>query len=78
MDKSVFSKMFEMSRHVDHLWSSGQSSWLQIQKFGFDSRRSVWKEEPLSLANTIEELHERKISGYGLENLDYGRRDPLC
>jgi hypothetical protein len=30
----------------------------------------------LSLVNTIEELLERKSSGSGLENLDYGRRDP--
>jgi hypothetical protein len=29
----------------------------------------------LSLVNTIEELLERKSSGSGLENRDYGRRD---
>jgi hypothetical protein len=32
----------------------------------------------LSLVNTIEELLERKGSGFGLENRDYGRYDPLC
>jgi hypothetical protein len=30
---------------------------------------------PLSLASTIEELHERKSSGSGLENRKYGRKD---
>jgi hypothetical protein len=29
---------------------------------------------PLSLVSTIEELLERKSSGSGLENHDYGRR----
>jgi hypothetical protein len=31
---------------------------------------------PLSLVSTIEELLRRKSSGSGLENRDYGRRDP--
>jgi hypothetical protein len=31
---------------------------------------------PLSLVSTIEELLERKSSGFGLETQDYGRRDP--
>jgi hypothetical protein len=31
---------------------------------------------PLSLVSTTEELLERKSSGSGLENLEYGRRDP--
>jgi hypothetical protein len=31
---------------------------------------------PLSLVSTIEELLERKSSGSGPENLQYGRRDP--
>jgi hypothetical protein len=30
----------------------------------------------LSFVNTIEELLERKGSGSGLENRDYGLRDP--
>jgi hypothetical protein len=33
---------------------------------------------PLSLVSATEELLERKSSGSGLENRDYGRRDPLC
>jgi hypothetical protein len=32
---------------------------------------------PLSLVSTTEELLGRKISGSGLENRDYGRKDPL-
>jgi hypothetical protein len=47
------------------LWSSGQSSWLQIQRFRC----------PLSLAITTEELLGRKSSSSGLENREYGRRD---
>jgi hypothetical protein len=31
---------------------------------------------PLSFVNTIEELLGRESSGSGLENRDYGRRDP--
>jgi hypothetical protein len=31
---------------------------------------------PLSLVSTIEELPKRKSSGSGLENREYGRRDP--
>jgi hypothetical protein len=63
------------------LWSSG--SWLQIQRTGFDSQRCLifWEVVglewgPLSLVSTIEELLERKSSGSGLENREYGRRDP--
>jgi hypothetical protein len=66
------------------LWSSGQSSWLQIQRTGFDCRsyqiflEVVGQERgPLSLVSTIEELLERKRSGSGLEIRDYGRGDPL-
>jgi hypothetical protein len=65
------------------VWSSGQSSWLQIQRSGFDSRSyQIFREVvglergPLSLVSTTEELLEWKSSGSGLENRDYGRRDP--
>jgi hypothetical protein len=50
------------------LWSSGQSSWLQIQRPGFDSRhyqkkRVVGLERgPLSLVGTTEELLDRKVA----------------
>jgi hypothetical protein len=66
------------------LWSSGQSSWLQIQSSGFDSQRyQIFREVvglergPLSLVSTIEELLEGNSSGSGLENRDYGEGDPL-
>jgi hypothetical protein len=65
------------------LWSSGQSSLLQNQRSGFDSRhyKIFWEvagleRGPLSLVSTIEELHERKSSGSGLEIREYCRRDP--
>jgi hypothetical protein len=64
-------------------WFSGQSSWLQIQRSGFDFRRyQIFCEVvglergPLSLASIIEELLGRKISGSGLESREYGRKDP--
>jgi hypothetical protein len=67
------------------LLSSGQSSWLQIQRSWFDSRRYqiFWevvglKRGPLSLVSTTEELLETKSSGSGQESREYGRRDPSC
>jgi hypothetical protein len=64
------------------LWSSGQSSWLQIQRSGNDCRRYqiLWEvvgleRGPLSLVSTIEELLGGKSSGSGLENREYDRRD---
>jgi hypothetical protein len=62
---------------------SGQSSWLQIQTSGFESRRYqiFWEvvcleRGPLSLESTTEELLGRKSSGSGLESREYGSRDP--
>jgi hypothetical protein len=69
------------------LWSSDQSSWLQIQRSGFDSRpyQIFWEvvdleRGPLSLVSAIEEVYERNTSssGSGPEIREYGRRDPLC
>jgi hypothetical protein len=64
------------------LWSSDQSSWLQIQRFGFDFRRYqiIWEvvglqRHPFSLVSTIEELLGRKSSGSSLESREYGSRD---
>jgi hypothetical protein len=75
--------LFPILRRGPPLWSSGQSSWLQIQRSGFDSRRYkiFWEvvgleRGPLSFVSTIEELLERKSSGSGLEIREYGRRDP--
>jgi hypothetical protein len=66
------------------LWSSGQSSCLQIQWPGFNSRHcQIFREvvglewRPLNLVSAIEELLERKSSGYGLENREYDRGDQL-
>jgi hypothetical protein len=66
------------------LWSSGQSSWLQIQRSGFDSRnyQIFWEvvgleRGPLNLVNITEELLGRKSSGSDLEIREYGSVDPL-
>jgi hypothetical protein len=65
------------------LWSSGQSSCLQIQRSGFDSWRYQFFWEVvgaerglLGLVSTIEELLGRKSSGSGLESREYSRSDP--
>jgi hypothetical protein len=65
------------------LWSSGQSSWLQILKSGFEFRsyQIFWEvvgleRGPLSLVSTIEELLQRNSSETGLDILEYGSRDP--
>jgi hypothetical protein len=66
------------------LWPSGQSSWLQIQRSGFDSQRYqvFWEvgleRGPLSRMCTVEELLGRKSSGSGLESQEYDRKDPSC
>jgi hypothetical protein len=59
----------------------GQSSWLQIQRSGFDSQhyQIFWVVVglgwgSLSLVSTNEELLERKSSRSGLENRDYGHK----
>jgi hypothetical protein len=50
------------------LWSSGQSSWLQIRRPGFDSRHYQKKNLvslercPFSLVSTTEELLDRKVA----------------
>jgi hypothetical protein len=67
------------------LWSSGQSSWPQIQRSGFDFRRyqTFWQvmgleRGALSLVSTTEELVGKKSSGSGLEIREYDRRDLSC
>jgi hypothetical protein len=63
--------------------SSGQSSWLQILRSRFDSRRCqiFWEvvgleRGPLSLVSAIKELLWRNSNGPGLESRDCGRKDP--
>jgi hypothetical protein len=67
------------------LWSSGQSSWLQIQRSRFNSSRfQIFQEivglerSPLSLVSTTEELLGRNNSGSGLENRDMDVGDLPC
>jgi hypothetical protein len=70
-----------LKEHILNRLSSGQSSWLQIRRSGFDSRRYqiFWEvvgleQGPLSLVSTTEELLGRNNRGSGLESRDYGRR----
>jgi hypothetical protein len=70
---------------VLYLWSSGQSSCLQIQRSGFDSRRYkiLWEvvgleRGTLSLVSRIEELLGRNSNGFGLESREYGRRGSVA
>jgi hypothetical protein len=57
-----------MSSGRPPLWSSGQSSWLQIRRPGFDSRHYQEKKVvglelgPLILVSTTEELLDRKVA----------------
>jgi hypothetical protein len=50
------------------LWSSGQSSWQQIRRPGFDSQHYQEKKVvglergPLSLVSTTEKLFDRKVT----------------
>jgi hypothetical protein len=50
------------------LWSSGQSSWLQVRRPGFDSRHYQKKKivnlerGSLSFVSTTEELLDRKVA----------------
>jgi hypothetical protein len=64
------------------LWSSGQSSWLQIRRPGFDSwhyqkKKVVGLERgALGLVSTTEELLDRKVAAPVRKPRIYGRRDP--
>jgi hypothetical protein len=73
-----------MPRLRPPLWSSGQSSWLQIQRSELYSRRHhiFWEvvgleRGPLSLMSTTEDLLGRNSSGSGAESREFGRGDPL-
>jgi hypothetical protein len=63
------------------LWSSGQSSWLQIRKLGFDSRHHQKKSSGSGTGSTQPREYNwgatwYKNSGSCLENREYSRRDP--
>jgi hypothetical protein len=61
-------KKERLNRIRPPLWSSGQSSWLQIRRPGFDSRHYLKKKVvglergSLSLVSTTEELLDRKVA----------------
>jgi hypothetical protein len=63
-----YSVLLRICRHWPPLWSSGQSSWLQIRRPWFDSRHYQKKKVvdlergPLSLVSTTEELLDRKVA----------------
>jgi hypothetical protein len=66
---------------LNRLWSSGQSSWLQIHRPRFDSRRYwiFWEvmgleRRPLSLVSTIEEDEILAAPVYKIENTAVGIR----
>jgi hypothetical protein len=64
IDKTILLKKLPVFEdHTNNLWSSGQSSWLQIQRSGFYSRRYqiIWEvvgleQGPLSLVSKTEDL----------------------
>jgi hypothetical protein len=65
----IYSHNFKLSFSLGGppLWSSGQSSWLQIRRPGFDSRHYQKKvmgleRDPLSLVSTTEELLDIKVA----------------
>jgi hypothetical protein len=71
---SCYFKHFNITFIGPPLWSSGQSSWIQIQRHGFDSWRYqiFWQgvgleRGPLSLMSITEELLGRNIYGCSLE-----------
>jgi hypothetical protein len=64
-----FSLVFYVEESRPPLWSSGQSSWLQIQRSEFDSRRYqiFWEvvgveRGPLSVVSTIGEYLEEIVA----------------
>jgi hypothetical protein len=76
-------RSYNYDEYLSLLWSSGQSSWLQIQRSGFNSWRYQiilevmgLERGPLSLMRTTEELLGRNFSGSGLENREHGRKHP--
>jgi hypothetical protein len=71
--------------HVPPLGSTGESSWLQIQRSGFDTGRYQilceamgLERGPVNLKTTIEGVLGRKSKGSSLENRDYGRKGSVA
>jgi hypothetical protein len=64
-DVNVMSTLYRAIAHWGPpLWSSGQSSWLQIWRPGFDSRHYQKKNSVsgTGLVSTTEELLDRKVA----------------
>jgi hypothetical protein len=67
------------------LWSRGQSSWLQIEESGFDSRLPDFLRSSGSGTGSTQPREynwratwkKKKSSGSGLENWDYGRKESV-
>jgi hypothetical protein len=62
------------------LWSSGQSSWLQIRRIpgsitGTTKKVVGLERGPLNLVSATEKLHGSNSGVSGLESREYGRRD---
>jgi hypothetical protein len=71
----------ETKHYWPPLWSSGQSSWLQIRRPGLDSRHYPKKSSGSGTGSTQPREYNwgatwQKSSGSCLENREYGRRDP--
>jgi hypothetical protein len=69
LNNSTINTILKVYReNIPPLWSSGQSSWLQIRRPGLDSRHYKKKKVmglewgPLSLMSTTEELLDRKVA----------------
>jgi hypothetical protein len=83
-EKRTAKRQFDMvDWNCDRLCGLAVSSWLQIQRSGFDFWRYqiFWEvvgleRGPFNLVSTTEELLERKSSGSGWESREYCRRDP--
>jgi hypothetical protein len=57
--------------------ATGPEVWARFPALPHFLRRSESELGPLILVSKIEELLERKRSGSGVENRDYGRGDPI-
>jgi hypothetical protein len=57
------------------MWSSGQSSWLQIRRPEFDSRHYQNKKKVV-VWNGVHSASWVQLRSYCLENREYGRREP--
>jgi hypothetical protein len=79
LGRQQFTFMFTLIVFQDCRCGLVVSSWLQIQRSGFNFQhyQIFWEvvglgRGPLSLVSTIEELLGRRSSDFGLESLEYG------